>query len=106
MPTTGARAMQRAASSPVSSKQAMTWASVPAASASSIRASIQGTARAPSTGPSIDTGPPAAPVVVTSTPGAAAARAAASIPRVIPALAFGLTTWTRISRTCARAAAG
>ncbi len=48
MPTTGALASVRAASSPVSSKQAMMCASTPAASASAMAASRPGSASASS----------------------------------------------------------
>ena len=107
MPTTGARARQRAASSPVSSKQAITWASTHVASACSIRRSIHGTASAPSTGPSIDCGPPSAPVVMIAAPGGAAASPAAAMPAVMLSLALGLTTWIRIrAAACAAAASG
>ena len=99
MPTTGAVARLRAASSPVSSKQAMTWPATPRASPRAISCSRPGTARAPSTQPSIEAGPVSGLTAVTRVPGAAAAAAAAPILAVMPAVVFGLTTRISIDHT-------
>ena len=93
MPTTGASNSARAASRPVSSKQAMTWPAIAGsrAQAAAIASSMCGTAMASSKKPSIETGPQAALKASISVPACATARAVAAMRAVIDAVVFGLT---------------
>src|ERR1700738_226348 len=99
MPTTGAPASARAASSPVSSKHAITCASALSASPALICSSNPGTANASSYAPSIEAGPNADETVRIFVSGRAAFAAAAAMVRVIAAVVLGLTMFRRIDLT-------
>ena len=96
MPSTGPRASSRAASRPGSPKQAMTWPSTPSASPARTSASRPGRLIASSWWPSIEAGPVGEVAATISVPGPAAARAAAAMVAVMPAVVFGLVTLIRI----------
>jgi hypothetical protein len=93
IPITGARATSRAARNPGSPKQAMTWASTPAASPALICASKPGSAMASSVALSIDAGPVADCTARICVPVAATWRAATAIFSVMAAVVWGLISW-------------
>src|SRR3979490_2703300 len=99
MPTTGASASGRAASSPVSSKHAMTCASALSAAPALICSSSPGTANASSYAPSIEAGPNADETARITVSGRAAFAAAAAMVLVIAAVVLGLTMFRRIGLT-------
>src|SRR5580704_2956658 len=97
MPTTGPAAASRAASSPVSPKQAITYASTPMASPANTSSTTPRVATASSTLHSTDGVPVAGWLARISVPGAATARPAPRLSWVNAAVVFGLMIWMRIA---------